>query len=63
MKHKIWQNLYTFKKNKNYSKIIQKSGHISATINTINKKFQKISFEIPLYKNMIFLAKGPQKGQ
>ncbi len=37
--------------------------HIGATIYTINKKFQNISFENSSLWKHVFLAKGPQKGQ
>jgi hypothetical protein len=60
MKHKIWQNLYIFKKQL-FKIDYENIWHIGATINTINKKFQKVSFENPLYGNMFFWQKDPKR--
>jgi hypothetical protein len=47
-----------------YSKlIIKKIWCIGTTINIINKKFQKNSFENSSLWKHVFLAKGLQKGQ
>jgi hypothetical protein len=63
MKQKNWQNLCTFKKNY-FSKFdCKKTWHIGATINTIYKKFQNISFENSSLGKYVFWEKGPQKGQ
>jgi hypothetical protein len=37
--------------------------HIGATINTMYKKFQNISFENSSLGKHVFWEKGPQKGQ
>jgi uncharacterized protein (UPF0303 family) len=57
------QILCTFK-NLYFSKFdSKKKWHIGATINTIYKKFQNISFENSSLGKYVFWEKGPQKGQ
>jgi hypothetical protein len=61
MKHKILQNLCTFKNS--YFSIFdyKKNWHIEAIINTICKKFQKVSFENSFLGKHVFWEKDPKK--
>jgi len=61
-KHKIWQNLCTFKI-LYFSKFdCKKTWHIGATINTIYKKVQNISFENFSLEKHVFWEKWLKKG-
>jgi hypothetical protein len=40
---------------------LEKKWHIGAPLDTINKKFQKVSFENSSSWKHVFLTKGPQK--
>ncbi len=71
----IWNYEKISKQNKKFGKIcalskkiifpnliVKKKRHIGATINTIYKKFQNISFENSSQgKHVFFCKKGPQK--
>jgi hypothetical protein len=61
MKHKIWQNLCTFK-NSYFSKFdCKKKMTYWGTVNTIYKIFQNISFENSSWRKHVFWEKDPRK--
>ncbi len=61
MKHKIWQNLCISKTHISLNLIVKEKWHIGATINTIYKNFQNISFENSSIGKHVSLGKKNSK--